>query len=128
VLWFAWVEDCFTDFLSGNWVPWEVIWVGVGVDDKDYHSMIILSLPTYLSNFASGQLFIVKLYSPSKTIEPDALISLILEEFKHQKTHRGSVFIYFRQDLLQNRKNVKMLNIAYLPMFPAMPEKGQNSA
>jgi hypothetical protein len=62
--------------------------VGVDVDDKDYRSTIISSLPTYLSNFASSQLAVTKLYSPSKTIEPDTLISLISEEFEHQKTQR----------------------------------------
>jgi hypothetical protein len=60
--------------------------VGIDVDHKDYRSTIISSLPTYLSNFASSQLAVAKLYSPSKTIEPDALISLISEEFECQKT------------------------------------------
>jgi hypothetical protein len=60
--------------------------VSIDVDEKDYYSTIISSLPTYLSNFASSQLAIAKLYSPSKTIEPNALTSLILEEFKHHKT------------------------------------------
>jgi hypothetical protein len=60
--------------------------VSIDVDDKDYRSMIISLLPTYLPNFVSSQLAVAKLYSPSKTIEPDALISLILEEFKCQKT------------------------------------------
>jgi hypothetical protein len=39
----------------------ELLSVGVDMDDKDYCSMIILSLPTYLSNFASSQLAIAKL-------------------------------------------------------------------
>jgi hypothetical protein len=74
-------------FLDDLWTKWEELSsVGVDVDDKYYRSMIILSLPTYLSNFASSQLAVAKLYSPSKTIEPDALISLILEEFECQKT------------------------------------------
>jgi hypothetical protein len=69
------------------WTKWEELSsVGIDMDDKDYHSMIILSLPTYLSNFAFSQFAVAKLYSPSKTIEPNALISLISEEFKHQKT------------------------------------------
>jgi hypothetical protein len=76
-------------FLNDLWTKWEELSsVGVDVDDKDYCSTIILSLPTYLSNFASSQLAIAKLYSPSKTIEPNALISLISEEFEHQKTQR----------------------------------------
>jgi hypothetical protein len=37
-------------------------------------------------HFASSQLAVAKLYSPSKTIEPNALIYLILEEFECQKT------------------------------------------
>jgi hypothetical protein len=66
----------------------ELSLVGVDVNDKDYCSTIISSLPTYLSNFTSSQLAIAKLYSPSKTIEPDALISPISEEFERQKTQR----------------------------------------
>jgi hypothetical protein len=76
-------------FLDDLWTKQEELSsVSVDVDDKDYRSTIILSLPTYLSNFASSQLAVTKLYSPSKTIEPDALISLISEKFERQKTQR----------------------------------------
>jgi hypothetical protein len=41
---------------------------------------IIQSLPSHLANFASGQLATAHLYSPTRTIDPDILISLIIEE------------------------------------------------
>jgi hypothetical protein len=67
----------------------ELVSVGADIDDKDYCSTISSSLPIFLSNFASSQLTAAKLYSPSKTIEPDALISIISEEFDHQKSQRA---------------------------------------
>ena len=60
--------------------------VGVDIDEKDYHSTIISSLPTFLSNFTSSQLAAAKFYSSTKTIDPDALISLISEEYEWQKS------------------------------------------
>ena len=45
------------DFLLGLWVKKEELAkVGVKIDDKDYLSTIISSLPYALSNFASAQL------------------------------------------------------------------------
>ena len=41
--------------------------------------------PSYLPFFTSNQLAAAKLYAPMKTIDPDALISLISEEYKWQK-------------------------------------------
>jgi len=67
----------------------ELATVGVEVDNKDYLSTIISSLPNSLSNFASNQLAAAKLYAPSKTIDPDALISMISEEYEHQKSQRS---------------------------------------
>ena len=63
--------------------------MGVDIDEKDYHLTIIALLPTFLSNFASGQLTAAQLYSPTKTIEPDALISIISEEFDCQKSQHA---------------------------------------
>jgi hypothetical protein len=53
---------------------------GVTIEDKDYHSTIITSLPHHLSNFASNLLAGARLYSSTKTIDPDELIALISEE------------------------------------------------
>ena len=66
----------------------ELASVGVDIDEKDYRSTIISSLPTALANFASSQLASARLYAPTKTIAPDSLISLISEEFERQRTQR----------------------------------------
>ena len=58
----------------------ELAAVGVQIEEKDYRSTIIQSLPKYLASFASGQLATARLYSPMQTIDPDILISLIIEE------------------------------------------------
>ncbi|KIO08044.1 hypothetical protein M404DRAFT_78898, partial [Pisolithus tinctorius Marx 270] len=58
----------------------ELAAVGVQIEEKDYRSTIIQSLPKYLASFASGQLVTARLYSPMQTIDPDVLISLIIEE------------------------------------------------
>ena len=67
----------------------ELATVGVDIDEKDYRSTIISSLPYSLANFASNQLAAAKLYSSTKTITPDALISLISEEYERQQTQRA---------------------------------------
>src|SRR5882762_7129955 len=67
----------------------ELAQVGVEIDEKDYRSTIISSLPVYLSSFASSQLAAARLYSPTKTIDPDILISLISEEYERQRTSRA---------------------------------------
>ncbi|OJA08216.1 hypothetical protein AZE42_10343 [Rhizopogon vesiculosus] len=54
--------------------------VGIINEEKDYRSTIIQSLPNHLGSFASGQLATAHLYSPTQTIDPDILISLIIEE------------------------------------------------
>jgi len=58
----------------------ELAAVGVSIEEKDYRSTIIQSLPNHLASFASGQLATARLYSPTQTIDPDILISLIIEE------------------------------------------------
>src|SRR6267378_8659908 len=66
----------------------ELASVGVNVDEKDYRSTILASLPVALSNFASAQLAAARMWAPTKTIDPDDLISLIKEEFDRQKAQR----------------------------------------
>ena len=66
----------------------ELASVGVDIDEKDYRSTIISSLPIALANFASSQLAAARLFAPSKTIVPDALISSISKEYERQKTQR----------------------------------------
>jgi Zinc knuckle len=53
----------------------------VVIEDKDYHSTIISSLPNFLSNFTSSLLANARLYAQSKTVDPDQLILLISEEY-----------------------------------------------
>ena len=73
-------------FLDGLWTKREELAsVGVTIDEKDYQSTIIKSLPTSLVNFASSQLAATRLYSSTKTIDPDTLISIIIEEAEQQK-------------------------------------------
>ena len=67
----------------------ELASVGVDIDEKDYRSTIISSLPIALANFASSQLASARLYAPMKTIALDSLISLISEEYEQQKAQRS---------------------------------------
>jgi len=67
----------------------ELAQVGVAIDEKDFRSTIISSLLTYLSGFASSQLAAARLYSATKTIDPDILISLVSEEYERQRTSRA---------------------------------------
>lgn len=64
--------------------------VGVQIEEKDYRSTIIQSLPNHLASFASGQLAAARLYSPTQTIAPDILISLIIEESERRSQFRPS--------------------------------------
>ena len=50
--------------------------------------MIISSLPYALANFASTQLAATRMFASLKTMAPDSLISLISEEYEHQRTQR----------------------------------------
>jgi gag-polypeptide of LTR copia-type/Zinc knuckle len=56
---------------------------GVIIEDKDYCSTIITSLPPHLWNFALSILVNVRLHAASKTVDPDELTSLISEEYDH---------------------------------------------
>ena len=67
--------------------------VGVDIEEKDYQSTILSSLPISPENFASAQLAAAWMYSPTKTLDPNVLISLIGKEFDHQRmqhSHRYS--------------------------------------
>ena len=73
------------EFLEGLRVrKEELAQAGVVVDEKDYFSIIISSLPYALSNFASSQLAAAQ-YLSSKKISPDDLLSMLLEESDRQR-------------------------------------------
>src|SRR6266540_3510236 len=77
------------NFLEGLQVnKEELVQVGVVIDDKDYLSTIISSLPIALSNFASAQLATTRMFAPTKSIKPKVLISLLVEEANHQKAQQ----------------------------------------
>ncbi len=63
----------------------ELATVSVQIDDKDYRSTIISSLPIPLANFTLNQLASARLYATSKTIMPDSLIQMIGEESDRQR-------------------------------------------
>src|SRR6266540_2414307 len=69
------------EFLEGLRVKREELaQVGVDIENKDYLLTIVASLPYALSNFASSQLTVARMFSSTKTIDPDTLISLLVEE------------------------------------------------
>ena len=73
------------EFLEGLRVKKEELaQAGVDVDEKDYFSIIISSLPYLLSNFASSQLAAAQFLS-TKKITPDDLLSMLLEESDRQR-------------------------------------------
>lgn len=64
----------------------ELVAIGIHINDDDYRSTIIQSLPWSLSNYASAQLSAAKLHSSLNfTIEPDMLIIMISDEW--ERTH-----------------------------------------
>ena len=66
----------------------ELVQVGVVISDSDYLSTIISSLPVSLSSFASAQLAAARMFATTKTIEPDVLMSLLMEEAERQKAQQ----------------------------------------
>ena len=54
----------------------ELTGVEVDIEEKDYHSTILSSLPISLANFTSSQLAAAQMYSSTKTLDPDIHISL----------------------------------------------------
>ncbi|KAJ3511824.1 hypothetical protein NLJ89_g3875 [Agrocybe chaxingu] len=78
------------EFLGGLRVKKEELTkVGVDIDNKDYLSTIIASLPLWLSSFASAQLASARMFAESRTIDPDVLIGLLIEEADRQKAQRA---------------------------------------
>ena len=74
------------EFLKGLRVKKEeLVQVGVIINDKDYLLMIVSSLPFAQSNFALAQLAATRMYAPTKMINPDVLMSLLVEEADRQK-------------------------------------------
>ena len=73
------------EFLEGLRVKKEELaQAGVTVEEKDYFSIIISSLPYALSNFASSQLAAAQ-YLSSKKMTPEDLLSMLLEESDRQR-------------------------------------------
>ena len=62
---------------------------GVVIEDKDYRSTIISSLPIFLSNFASSILANARILATSGTVDPDQLISLISKEYDRNVSVRS---------------------------------------
>lgn len=81
------------EFLEGLRVKKEELaQAGVVIDEKDYFSIIIASLPMALSNFASNQLAAAQF--SSRKMMPSDLLSMLLEESDRQQAQyqrrRGS--------------------------------------
>jgi len=73
------------EFLEGLRVQKEELaQAGVVVDEKDYFSIIISSLPYILSNFVLSQLAVAQYFSDQK-ISPDDLLSMLLKESDRQR-------------------------------------------
>jgi gag-polypeptide of LTR copia-type len=66
----------------------ELATYGVAIEEKDYRSTIIKFLPPHLSAFASNLLGGARLYSSTKTIDPDELISLVSEEYERHTAQK----------------------------------------
>jgi Zinc knuckle len=62
---------------------------GVDIEEKDYRSTIIKSLPPHLPAPASNLLAGARLYSTTKTINPDELIALVSEEYERHLAHKS---------------------------------------
>ena len=62
----------------------ELSQAGVEIDEKDYFSVIISSLPPAMSNFASSQLAAAR-FTGTKTVTSSELIPILIEEADRQK-------------------------------------------
>ena len=62
----------------------ELSQAGVAIEEADYLSVILSSLPPAMSNFASSQLAAAR-FSATKTITSSDLISMLIEEADRQK-------------------------------------------
>jgi hypothetical protein len=67
----------------------ELATYSVDIEEKDYRSMIIKSLPPHLSAFASNLLAGAKLYSTTKTVNPDEFTTLVSEEYEGHIAHKS---------------------------------------
>jgi hypothetical protein len=63
----------------------ELAAIGVIVDEKDYRSTVLSSLPNSLSNFASNVIAAARLTSGYNSINLDALIQMISKEYDRQQ-------------------------------------------
>jgi Pol polyprotein, beta-barrel domain len=78
------------EFLDGLQVrKEELATYGVDIEEKYYWSTIIKLFPPHLSAFASNLLAGARLYSSSKTINPDELITLVSEEYERHVSQRS---------------------------------------
>ena len=66
----------------------ELVQVGVVISDSDYLLTIISSLSVSLSSFTSAQLAATQMFAIMKTIEPNVLMSLLMEEAERQKAQQ----------------------------------------
>src|SRR5580765_1622417 len=100
----------------------ELVQVGVEIDEKDYLSTIISSLPFTLSNFASAQLAAATMFSPTKSIEPDVLMTLLIEEADRQKAQ------YARRASRRGKEDEEEPWDEALSSVGLMPRKGKGRA
>ncbi len=66
--------------------------VGVIIEEKDYRSTILTSIPPYLAKHASTLLTAAKLFSSNKEVDPENLIHAISEEYdrlEHERAKRS---------------------------------------
>jgi hypothetical protein len=80
---------------------------GVTIEDKDYRSTIVTSLPNFLSNFASSLLANTRLHATTGTVDHDQSISLISEEYDHSVSQRMQCSA--KSSLKSNDKDEAML-------------------
>ena len=97
----------------------ELVQVGVEIDEKDYLSTIISSLPFSLSNFASAQLAAARMFAPTKTIEPDVLLALMTEEADRQKAQ------YARRASRQGKDDGEVPRNEVMSAEGSKPKKGK---
>jgi hypothetical protein len=65
----------------------ELSQAGVDIEEKDYLSVILSSLPFALSNFASS--ILASSYVSSNKVTPDDLMSMLMEESDRQRAQRS---------------------------------------
>jgi gag-polypeptide of LTR copia-type len=92
----------------------ELATYGVVIEEKDYCSTIIKSLPPHLSAFASNLLAGARLYSSTKTIDPDELILLVSKEYERHAAQR----------LHRTGGNTSKGNDKMKPCLPHLMERG----